>query len=88
MRKLESPPEKSQDVETVGQALSRASCILEHFRDEAGRSEEGRIWAILATEADKLLALAIGFGAADRPLPLFSWADKQTPAQEAPKVGE
>lgn len=61
---LESEALKVPDPDCLGSHLGRVSAILDVLREQAGRSKEGRIWSILATEAEKLLALAIGLDAA------------------------
>lgn len=75
--------EEAQDVEskvsywtddesaanTLGAEIGRISKILNGMRDAAGRSPDGRLLAILATEAENLLALAIGYDAAPRQIP-------------------
>ena len=57
------------DAPTLGAEIGRLTAILDELRNVAGRSEEGRYWAILATDAEKLLALTIGLNAADVPIP-------------------
>lgn len=69
LKSLEEEQVSAPDKNSLGANIGRLCVIFDTMRDAEGRSPEGRIWAMLSTDAEKLLAMAIGFGAAEREIP-------------------